>query len=35
MVPLVHLHPWGSQVLSTDQSEGVSSVPLPLAPIDP
>lgn len=35
MVPLVHLHPWGSQVLSTDPSEGVSSVTLPLAPIDP
>lgn len=35
MTPLVHVHPWGSQVLSTDSSEGVASVPLPLCPIDP
>jgi hypothetical protein len=35
VVPLVHLHPWGAQVLSTDPSEGVSSVTLPLCPIDP
>jgi len=35
MVPLVHRHPWGPQVLSTDPDEGVASVTLPLAPIDP
>jgi hypothetical protein len=35
MTPLVHLHPWGTQVLSRDLSEGVPSVTLPLAPIDP
>jgi hypothetical protein len=35
MVPLVHAHPWSFGVLSTDPSEGVASVTLPLAPIDP
>lgn len=35
MTPLVHVHPWGAQVLSTDPSEGLASVTLPLAPIDP
>ena len=35
IVPLVHLHPWKLGWLSTDLDEGVPSVPLPLAPIDP
>ncbi len=35
VTPLVHVHPWGAQVMSTDSSEGVPSVTLPLAPIDP
>ena len=35
IVPLVHLHPWNLGWLSTDLDEGVPSVPLPLAPIDP
>lgn len=35
MVPLVHAHPWGFGVLSTDTGEGVASVTLPLAPMDP
>jgi hypothetical protein len=35
MVPLVHVHPWTFDPLSTDTSEGVASVTLPLAPMDP
>jgi hypothetical protein len=35
IIPLVHVHPWPFGVLSTDLDEGVPSVPLPLAPIDP
>jgi hypothetical protein len=35
MVPLVHRFPWGFGALSTDPSEGIPSVTLPLAPIDP
>jgi hypothetical protein len=35
IVPLVHVHPWPFGVLSTDLGEGMPSVPLPLAPIDP
>jgi hypothetical protein len=35
MVPLVHVHPWTLGTLSTDPSEGVASVTLPLCPIDP
>jgi hypothetical protein len=35
MVPLVHVHPWGFGRLSTDTGEGVASVTLPLAPMDP
>ena len=34
IVPLVHVHPWQFGVLSTDSSEGIRSVALPLAPID-
>jgi hypothetical protein len=35
MVPLVHVHPWSFDPLSTDTGEGVASVTLPLAPMDP
>jgi hypothetical protein len=35
MVPLVHVHPWTFGPLSTDPGEGVASVTLPLAPMDP
>jgi hypothetical protein len=35
MVPLVHRHPWDLAPLSLDPSEGVPSVALPLAPLDP
>lgn len=35
MVPLVHAHPWGYGPLSKDPDEGVESVTLPLAPMDP
>jgi hypothetical protein len=34
MVPLVHVTPWTFGALSTDSSEGVASVALPLASID-
>jgi hypothetical protein len=34
MVPLVHQHPWSFGPLSTDASEGVATVTLPLAPMD-
>jgi hypothetical protein len=34
IVPLVHIHPWPFGALSTDLSEGVPSVILPLAPMD-
>jgi hypothetical protein len=35
MVPLVHQHPWSFGPMSTDSGEGVASVTLPLAPMDP
>ncbi|MBA3424335.1 MAG: hypothetical protein H0U04_07260 [Rubrobacter sp.] len=35
IVPLVHASPWGFGVLSRDAEEGVESVTLPLAPMDP
>jgi hypothetical protein len=35
MVPLAHRHPWNFEPLSLDLSEGVESVTLPLAPLDP
>jgi hypothetical protein len=35
IVPLVHVHPWPFGVLSTDPDEGVPSMTLPLAPVDP
>lgn len=35
MVPLVHVHPWTFEPLSTDAGEGVQTVTLPLAPMDP
>lgn len=35
LVPLVHQHPWQFGRLSTDSDEGVASVTLPLAPMDP
>jgi hypothetical protein len=35
MVPLVHEHPWQLGALSRDPAEGVESVTLPLARVDP
>jgi hypothetical protein len=34
IVPLVHIHGWPFDALSTDADEGVASVTLPLAPMD-